>query len=103
MKGLPSSLCNRAFADTCLPAFETAKTIQRLVEAGAYIVGMTKLSSMLSKEDPNEAIDYQAPFNPRGDGYQSSAGSCGGSAAAIASYGWLDFAIGSDSRSSLGV
>lgn len=45
-----------------------------------------------------EYIDYQAPWNPRADGYQSPGGSSSGSAAAIASYDWLDIAIGADSE-----
>ena len=44
--------------------------------------------------DNNTAVDYQAPWNPRADQYQSPTGSSSGSAAAIASYEWLDFTIG---------
>lgn len=51
---------------------------------------------MIGKEEPTEATDYHAPFNPRADGYQSPAGSSSGSAAAVATYDWLDFAIGTD-------
>jgi Asp-tRNA(Asn)/Glu-tRNA(Gln) amidotransferase A subunit family amidase len=47
-----------------------------------------------------EATDYHAPFNPRGDGYQSPAGSSSGSAAAIAAYDWLDFTIAEDTTGS---
>ena len=55
---------------------------------------------MIGKEEPTEAIDFPAPFNPRGDGYQSPAGSSSGSASAIAAYDWLDFAIGTDTTGS---
>lgn len=72
--------------------------IQRLAEKGAEIVGTAKLSSMISWEEPSECTDYLAPFNPRGDGCQSPAGSSSGSAAAIASYEWLDYAIGTDCK-----
>ncbi|GAB1213250.1 hypothetical protein ATERTT37_002399 [Aspergillus terreus] len=41
-------------------------------------------------------VDYHAPFNPRADGYQTTSGSSCGSAAAVASYGWLDFTLGTD-------
>jgi hypothetical protein len=54
---------------------------------------------MISREEPVEATAFQAPFSPRGDGYQSPVGSSSGSAAAIASYEWLDLPIGSDSKS----
>lgn len=49
-------------------------------------------------EHPTQSVDYQAPFNPRGDGYLIAGGSSGGSAAAIATYDWLDIAICSDSK-----
>lgn len=98
LDGLKTSLCNKAYYDLSPTASSTAPTIQRLIDAGAQIVGKTKLSSLISREEPAEAVDYQTPFNPRGEGYQSPAGSSSGSAAAIAAYDWLDFAIGSDSK-----
>lgn len=63
-------------------------------------MGMAKLSSMIGREQPTEATDYHAPFNPRGDGYQSPAGSSSGSAVAVATYDWLDFALGTDTTGS---
>ena len=92
------ALSNRAFYAVSSPAQTTAPAIQKLLDAGAVMVGSTKSSSMISREDPVEAVDFQAPFNPRGDGYQSPAGSSSGSAAAVASYDWLDFTVGSDSK-----
>ena len=91
-------LSNRAFYAVSTPAQTTAPAIQKLLDAGAVMVGTTKCSSMISREDPTEAVDFQAPYNPRGDGYQSPVGSSSGSATAIAAYGWLDFTIGSDSK-----
>lgn len=61
----------------------------------------TRLSSLSSKEDPTEAVDYSAPLNPRGDGYQSPAGSSSSSAAAIGSFDWLDIAVGPNSQQSI--
>lgn len=52
------------------------------------------------REEPTECVDFQAPFNPRADGYQSPAGSSSGSGAAIASYDWLDITIGTDTTGS---
>ena len=49
-------------------------------------------------EHPTQSVDYQAPFNPRGDGYLITGGNSGGSAAAIATYDWLDIAICIDSK-----
>lgn len=56
------------------------------------------MNSFGNWEEPTEYIDYQAPWNPRADKYQSPGGSSSGSAAAIASYDWLDIAIGTDSE-----
>jgi Asp-tRNA(Asn)/Glu-tRNA(Gln) amidotransferase A subunit family amidase len=97
LAGLRMALSNRAFYAVSTPAEKTAPAIQTLLDAGAIMVGSTKCSSMISREDPVEAVDFQAPWNPRGDGYQSPVGSSSGSAAATASYDWLDFTIGSDS------
>lgn len=52
---------------------------------------------MIMREEPLEAVEFTAPFNPRGDGYQVPSGSSHGSAASVGSYDWLDFSIGSDS------
>jgi len=68
------------------------------VDAGAIIVGKTKLQAMIMREEPLECVEFAAPFNPRGDGYQVPSGSSHGSAAGIASYDWLDFSLGSDSK-----
>jgi Asp-tRNA(Asn)/Glu-tRNA(Gln) amidotransferase A subunit family amidase len=55
---------------------------------------------MIAREEPSDAVDFHTAFNPRGDGYKSPAGSNSGSAAAVASYGWLDCAIGTDTSGS---
>lgn len=44
--------------------------------------------------------DYLAPFNPRGDFYQSPSSSSAGSAIASAACPWLDFALGTDTGGS---
>ena len=98
MKGLRTSLCNRAYRDTYPPQDETAACIRKLELAGAYIVGTVRMAAFAATEEPIECVDYEAPWNPRGDGYQSPAGSSSGSGAAVASYDWLDIAVGSDSR-----
>ncbi|KAL9060553.1 MAG: hypothetical protein Q9206_000963 [Seirophora lacunosa] len=100
IKGLRTSVGNRDFFNLYPPCTDTASAIQRLIAAGAEILGKSKLSSFAAREEPTESVDFQAPFNPRGDGYQSPAGSSSGSAAAVSSYNWLDFAIGSDTTGS---
>ena len=96
--GVRTSLCNRAYYELYPPSKETADCVSLLISAGAHVVGTTKLASFAATEEPIECVDFQAPWNPRADGYQSPAGSSSGSGAAIASYPWLDIAIGSDSR-----
>ena len=100
IKGVRTSLCNRAYYQLYPPAIETAGCIRILVEKGASLVGTTRLSSFAATEEPLECVDFQAPWNPRADGYQSPAGSGSGSGVAIASYSWLDIAIGSDTSGS---
>ena len=98
IKGIRTSLCSRAYYDLYPPATKTAKCITLLESAGAQIVGTTKLATFAATEEPLECVDYQAPWNPRGDGHQSPAGSSSGSGVAIASYEWLDISVGSDSK-----
>ena len=100
IKGIHTSLCNWAYWSLHPPATATAGCIRRLLEAGASVVGTTKLASFAATEEPLECIDFQAPWNPRADGHQSPAGSSSGSGVAVASYPWLDIAIGSDTSGS---
>ena len=62
------------------------------------MLGKTRLSSFLSREEPSESVDFLTAWNPRADGYQSPGGSSSGSAAAVAAYDWVDIAIGTDSE-----
>lgn len=98
LEGVKTSVGNRAYYDTYPPQLQTAECIQKLIDFGAVIVGKTKLNSFGTWEEPTEYIDYQAPWNPRADGYQSPGGSSTGSASAIGAYDWLDIAIGTDSK-----
>lgn len=100
VQGLTTTLFNKAFYEIKQPPTFTASCVQRLVHVGADLLATTKMSSMISREEPTEAIDYQSPFNPRGDGYQSPAGSSSGGAAAVAAYEGLDFAVSEDSSGS---
>ncbi|KAH7092427.1 amidase signature domain-containing protein [Paraphoma chrysanthemicola] len=100
LNGLRTSVCNRAYHDLYPPRTETAHCIETLISLGAIVVGKTHLSSFAWREEPTECVDYPAPFNPRGDGYQSPAGSSSGSGAAIAAYEWLDITLGTDTTGS---
>lgn len=76
------------------PGSEIHPHIQRLIDAGATVVGTTMLCPFATREEPWLCTE-QAPYNPRGDGEQSPGGGSPGSAVAVASYPWLDAAIGS--------
>lgn len=98
IRGILTSLCNRSYYELYPQPTETAGCIELLTQVGANLVGTTKLASFAATEEPLECVDFQAPWNPRVDEYQSPAGSSSGSGVAIASYPWLDIAIGSDSK-----
>ena len=98
IRGTQTSLGNRAYIETSPIQRDTAEVVVRLMNAGAQVVGKAHLSSFAMMEHPTQSVDFQAPFNPRGDGYLITGGSSGGSAAAIAAYDWLDIAICSDSK-----
>ena len=98
LKGMKTSVGNRAFYNTYPPQRSSAESVQKIIDQGTVIVGTTKMTSFANWEEPIEHVDYQAPWNPRADGHQSPGGSSSGSAAAIASYNWLDIAIGTDSK-----
>jgi hypothetical protein len=81
---------------------ETAVCVQKLIDAGAVVIGKNKLSEFaFAGPYVTEHIDYLLPFNPRGDGYNSPGDSSGGSAASVASYDWLDASMGSDTGGSI--
>ena len=92
---------NKGYLELYPPATATATSIVSIVEGGASIVGKTKLSSFLSREEATESIDFQTPWNPRADGYQTPGGSSSGSAAAVAAYDWIDIGIGTDTNGSI--
>ncbi|KAF4335518.1 glutamyl-tRNA(Gln) amidotransferase subunit A [Fusarium beomiforme] len=102
LKGVKSSRGNRAWYNLYPAANKTAPAIQNLIDAGAVIVGTQKLSQFANGENPTaDWVSYLAPFNPRGDGYQGPSSSSSGAGASIASYPWLDLAVGSDTGGSI--
>ncbi|KAF9776880.1 hypothetical protein IL306_004872 [Fusarium sp. DS 682] len=102
LSGVKSSRGNRAWYNLYPAANKTAPAIQNLIDAGAVIVGTQKLSQFANGENPTaDWVSYLAPFNPRGDGYQGPSSSSSGAGASIASYPWLDLAVGSDTGGSI--
>ena len=93
---------NRAFYALYPPAKETAVSVQRLIDAGAVIIGKMKTSQFANGEVATaDWVDYHSPFNPRGDGYQDPSSSSSGPGAGEGSYPWLDVALGSDTGGSI--
>ncbi|KAI6799940.1 amidase signature enzyme [Hortaea werneckii] len=100
--GVRTSNGNRAWYHLYPPANVTALSVQRLVDAGAIIVGKMKTSQFANGEEATaDWVDYHAPFNPRGGGYQNPSSSSSGPGAGAAAYSWLDLTIGSDTGGSI--
>lgn len=102
MAGVKSSYGNRAWYNLYPENNIAGTAIQRLIDAGAQIVGLQKPSQFANGEKATaDWVDYHSPFNPRGDGYQDPSSSSSGAGASIASYEWLDLAVGSDTGGSI--
>jgi hypothetical protein len=80
------------------PAARTAPVVQRLLDAGAHLVGKTHTDE-LTWSLTGENAHYGAPVNVNAPGRITS-GSSSGSASAVAA-GVVDFAIGSDTGGSV--
>ena len=78
---------------THLPAAATALAVQRLLDAGARMVGKTHTDEM-AYSLTGENVHYGTPVNPR-DPARVPGGSSNGSVVAVAG-GLVDFAIGTD-------
>lgn len=102
LAGAKSSYGNRAYYNLYSERTVTGTAVQRLIDAGAVIVGLQKPSQFANGEEATaDWVDYHSPFNPRGDGYQDPSSSSSGAGASIASYDWLDIALGSDTGGSI--
>lgn len=99
LAGLKTGGSSRAYTQLHKPRSENSETVGDLLELGFVVVGKVKTTQFADSEWPTcDWIDYHAPFNPVADGYQTTSGSSAGSAAAVATYNWLDFALGTDSE-----
>ncbi|CAG9988783.1 unnamed protein product [Clonostachys byssicola] len=102
LNGVKRSNGNRAWYGLYPPANITSTAVQNLIDAGAIVVGLQKLSQFANGEAATaDWVDYHAPFNPRGDGYQDTSSSSAGAGSSVASYDWLDLALGSDTGGSI--
>lgn len=102
LAGVKKSNGNRAWYHLYPPSNTTATAISRLIEAGAVVVGTQRVSQFATSEVATaDWVDYHSPFNPRGDGYQDASSSSSGAGASVASYEWLDGAVGTDTGGSI--
>lgn len=100
--GVKTSDGNRAFYGLYPPRTTNSVAVQRLIDAGAILVGKMKTSQFANGETATDDwVDYHAPFNPRGDGYQDPSSSSSGPGAGAGSYPWLDLTLGSDTGGSI--
>ena len=100
--GVKTSDGNRAFYGLYPPRTVNAVPVQRLVDAGAILVGKMKTSQFANGETATDDwVDFHAPFNPRGDGYQDPSSSSSGPGSGAGSYPWLDLTLGSDTGGSI--
>ncbi|KAF7559470.1 hypothetical protein G7046_g4681 [Stylonectria norvegica] len=96
LNGTYSSLSSQAWwLVHSLPADSSAAYARQLLDMGAVIIGKTKTAPL---EVGAEWVDEQAPWSPRGDGYQVLSGSSVGAEAGIMGYGWLHQAVGVDAN-----
>jgi amidase len=84
---------NPLWLDTHPPAKSTASTVQKVLEAGARMVGKTHTDELAYSLN-GENVHYGTPTNPNAPG-RIPGGSSSGSAAAVAG-GLVDFALGTD-------
>jgi len=89
---------NPRWLDTHPPAEKNAVAVQRLLDAGASVIGKTVCDEFFFSVTGDNA-HYGTPVNPRAPG-RLPGGSSAGSAAATAA-GACDFAIGSDTGGSV--
>ncbi|PCH01317.1 Amidase [Penicillium occitanis (nom. inval.)] len=102
VQGIRTSAGSRAWYHFYPPANTTSAVVNALIDAGAVIVGKVKTSQFANGQLATaDWIDYHSPFNPRGDGYQQPFSSSTGAGVGIASYDWLDLALGTDTGGSI--
>ncbi len=93
IKGQRTGAGNPDWLRTHPAAETTAPAVQRLLDAGAHIVGKTHTDELAYSLN-GENVHYGTPVNPNAVG-RIPGGSSSGSAAAVAG-GLVDFAIGTD-------
>lgn len=91
-EGARTTLGSRAWAALypAAGASVSAQYVRELLGLGAVVVGKTRVAQFRTGE---EWVDFRGPASLRGDGYQAAGAGVG---AALAGYGWIDYAVGGD-------
>jgi len=100
VKGRKVSNGNPDFYEHATPAHETAPAVQRLLDAGASLTGITVCDEFFYSVLGTN-VHYGQPINSRARQHVTGGSSCG-SAAAVAAQ-MCDFALGSDTGGSIRV
>ena len=98
--GHPTGAGNPRWLETHAPATVNAPSVQRLLDAGADLVGKT-ITDELAYSLNGDNVHYGTPVNVNAPG-RVPGGSSSGSAAAVAA-GLCDFALGTDTGGSIRV
>lgn len=94
LKGVHTTLSSRAWTTVYEEAaISTAPHVKALIDMGAVIVGKTKSSQF---DSGREWVDIDAPWNPRGDGYQDPSWSAAGAGAGMSGYDWMQHSFALD-------
>ncbi|KAI8634496.1 amidase family protein [Xylariaceae sp. FL1651] len=101
MKGLITSGGSQAWTEVNKVVTHNTPSIQRIVDLGGVLMGKYKLAQIASGANPWDWQNEHYPFNPWGDGWLTCLASSSGGGCSIAAYDWLNFAIGSDTGSSM--
>ncbi|KAH8202993.1 hypothetical protein TruAng_002827 [Truncatella angustata] len=99
--GLETGNGSKCHRELYPPRESTSICIQKLIDAGAIMVGKMRCCQWCDGQDPLERLEEVTPTNPRGDTFQKPSASSSGSAAGCASYEWLDFTVGTDTGGSV--
>ncbi|KAK9791967.1 putative Amidase signature domain-containing protein [Seiridium cardinale] len=99
--GLETGNGSKCYRELHPPREATSVCIEKLISAGAVLVGKMRCCQWCDGQDPLERLEEVTPTNPRGDSFQKPSASSSGSAAGCASYDWLDFTIGTDTGGSI--
>ncbi|TPX10340.1 uncharacterized protein E0L32_008745 [Thyridium curvatum] len=100
VRGLHTSCGSASWRSTYPPVQQSAPFVDQLLAAGASLVGKLRCCQFGDNQSPSERFEEVSPTNPRGDRFQIPGSTSSGSAAAIASYSWLDFTIGTENSDS---